>query len=164
MRRHHPKQRFDPRSPVQPGRSSAPFLLLPVFAALSLWGLQQCSIQIPWPKAHSAANEPTREQSTATEFPARARGDVRGIFSDDDYPADAQRAGQEGTVQAKLDIDTSGRVARCTIIRSSGHASLDASTCKILLRRARFVPAQDRNGKATSDTYVTPPVTWRLQE
>jgi protein TonB len=94
----------------------------------------------------------------------RAKGDVRYIFSDDDYPADAQRAGEEGTVQAKLDIDPSGRVVRCTVIRSSGHTSLDAGTCRILIRRARFVPAKDRNGEATADTYVTPPVTWRLYE
>jgi len=179
----HPKPRFDPRSPVQdePARGRyfiGAFVLL--MAAVWAWENVRLPKFTP-PTIHRHSPEP--EDSTATAavrepppitsivddgpvtHPANpARGDVRYVFSNDDYPAEAQRAGDEGTVQARLGIDPSGRVARCTIIRSSGHAALDRTTCAILKQRATFTPAHDAAGNAVSDTYVTPPVTWRLQD
>jgi protein TonB len=92
-----------------------------------------------------------------------ARGDVRTLFSSDDYPASAQAAGAEGTAQAQLTIGADGRVTACNLIRSTGNGSLDAATCNILRRRAKFTPARDSNGNPTSDTYTTPPIVWRLE-
>jgi protein TonB len=94
---------------------------------------------------------------------APAKGDVRSLFSPDDYPAAAQSAGAEGTAQAELTIGPDGRVTGCTLIRSTGNSSLDSTTCNILRRRAKFSPAKDSNGNATSDTYQTPPIVWRLE-
>jgi protein TonB len=127
-----------------------PYFVLAVVAALAFWALQQCSMD--WtPNQRSAENAPSKR-------------DVRLVFSDSDYPAEAQQNGEEGTVRARLDIDASGRVARCTVIRSSGHALLDSATCNILRSRARFAPARDRYGNVRPDSYVTPPITWRLAE
>ena len=96
--------------------------------------------------------------------PARARGDVRMLFSDSDYPASAQAAGAQGTAQASLTIGPDGRVVGCSLVRSTGNGALDAATCNILRRRAKFTPAHDSSGAATTDTYTTPPITWRLAE
>ena len=98
-----------------------------------------------------------------TQSAAPARGDVRSLFSADDYPASAQAAGAEGTAQASLTIGTDGRVVGCNLIRSTGNGALDSATCNILRRRAKFTPARDSNGNATTDTYTTPPITWRLE-
>lgn len=92
-----------------------------------------------------------------------ARGDLRTLFSADDYPAAAQSAGAEGTAQAELTISPTGQVVGCTLTRSTGNSSLDSATCNILRRRAKFTPARDSNGNATSDTITTPPITWRLE-
>jgi protein TonB len=94
--------------------------------------------------------------------PAKARGSLIGLFSDADYPASAQSAGAEGTAQASLTIGADGRVTGCTITRSTGNSALDSATCNVLRRRAKFTPARDSNGNPTSDTYPTPPITWRL--
>jgi len=94
---------------------------------------------------------------------ARARGDVRSLFSADDYPASAQSAGAEGSAQAQLTIGTDGRVVGCSLIRSTGNGSLDSATCNILRRRAKFTPARDSSGNATTDTYTTPTIVWRLE-
>ena len=51
----------------------------------------------------------------------------------------------------------------CNIIQSSGNGALDSATCNILRRRAKFVPARDSNGNATSDTITTPSIVWRLE-
>jgi periplasmic protein TonB len=93
-----------------------------------------------------------------------ARGDLRSLFSADDYPASAQSAGAEGTAQATLTISPEGRVVGCNLIRSSGNSALDSATCNILRRRAKFTPARDSNGNPTTDTIQTPPIRWQLQD
>lgn len=92
-----------------------------------------------------------------------AKGDLRTLFSADDYPAAAQSAGAEGTAQATLTIGPDGRVVGCNLSRSTGNSSLDSATCNILRRRAKFTPARDSNGQPTTDTVTTPPIVWRLE-
>ncbi len=92
-----------------------------------------------------------------------AKGDLRALFSADDYPAAAQAAEAQGTAQAQLTIGPDGRVTGCNLVRSTGNGALDSATCNILRRRAKFTPARDSNGNATSDTITTPPIVWRLE-
>ena len=142
------KQKFDPRSPVQHDRNPALYFILALIAAIAIWTIQQRTIE---------DSSPEREQRST-------RGDLRTLFSTDDYPATALQNGEEGTVQARLQVDPQGRVSGCSIIRSSGHASLDDATCNILRKRARFTPARDAHGNAVADSVVTPAVVWRLEE
>ena len=113
----------------------------------------------PPPLVQMQAPPPPRKVQSA----APARGDVRTLFSGDDYPASAQAAGAEGTAQAQLTIGPNGAVTGCNLIRSTGNGALDSATCNILRRRAKFTPAKDSEGNPTSDTYTTPPITWRLE-
>jgi protein TonB len=92
-----------------------------------------------------------------------ARGDLRSLFSGDDYPASAQAAGAEGTARATLTISASGQVVGCNITQSTGNSALDSATCNILRRRAKFTPARDSNGNPTGDTVETPPIRWQLE-
>ena len=92
-----------------------------------------------------------------------ARGDLRTLFSADDYPAAAQAAEAQGTAQATLTISPSGQVIGCSLVRSTGNGALDSATCNILRRRAKFTPARDSNGQPTTDTVTTPPIVWRLE-
>jgi protein TonB len=113
-------------------------------------------IQAPPPPAPPP---PPRKVQSATS----AKGDLRTLFSADDYPAAAQSAGAEGTAQAQLTIGPDGRVVGCNLTRSTGNSSLDSATCNIVRRRAKFTPARDSNGQATTDTVTTPPIVWRLE-
>jgi protein TonB len=92
-----------------------------------------------------------------------AKGDLRTLFSADDYPAAAVAAEAQGTAQAELTIGPDGRVVGCNLTRSTGNNALDAATCNILRRRAKFTPARDSNGNPTTDTVQTPPIVWRLE-
>jgi periplasmic protein TonB len=94
---------------------------------------------------------------------ARAKGNLLGLFSSDDYPSSAERNQEEGTTTVRLSIGPDGRVSGCDITGSSGSAALDQATCNVLRRRARFNPANDTNGNPVADTY-TQRVTWRLPE
>jgi protein TonB len=92
-----------------------------------------------------------------------AKGDLRTLFSGDDYPASAQSAGAEGTARATLTISATGQVEGCDITQSTGNRALDSATCSILRRRAKFTPARDSNGNPTTDTVQTPSIVWRLE-
>jgi protein TonB len=92
-----------------------------------------------------------------------ARGDLRSLFSGDDYPESARDANATGTARASLTISPTGQVVGCTITQSTGNSALDSATCNILRRRAKFTPARDSNGNPTTDTVETPPITWQLE-
>ena len=85
-----PEPRIDPRSPVQPGRSSAPYLLIALVAAVLVWTAQQY-----WFSGASSSHDAPVQRPQGPALGATAsRGDVRTVFTADDYPAIAQEKGQ----------------------------------------------------------------------
>ena len=84
----------------------------------------------------------------------RATANLATYFSSEDYPAVAISAGQTGIVAFALLVDEAGKVADCTVIATSGAASLDAQTCGALKKRAKFVPALGANGKPAKDALI----------
>jgi TonB family protein len=83
------------------------------------------------------------------------------LVSDADYPLDAIRNGEQGITGFRLDVARDGRVTNCAVTSSSGSASLDAATCRIMSERARFKPALDRRGRPTTD-WVSSRIRWIL--
>ena len=79
----------------------------------------------------------------------------------EDYPAAAIIAGEEGTTAFRLNVDPAGRVTDCAIVASSGSATLDAASCRIMTERARFSPAIDARGKPTADTFESR-ISWKI--
>lgn len=131
-----------------------------VIFAVAIWSMQQRAIEDSTPVETRFAPEVRHVEPSG---PSKAKGDLRTLFSADDYPVSALSAGEEGTVEAQLAIDESGRVRDCTIVRSSGSVSLDKATRDIFWRRARFLPARDASGNPVPDRVETPPITWRLE-
>lgn len=80
-----------------------------------------------------------------------------------DYPFAALRAGEQGTVVFRLDLNAEGRVTACTVLMSSGSAILDSVICRLLTERALFEPARDAKGKPTNGTFRSR-IAWRLPE
>lgn len=87
---------------------------------------------------------------------------VAGALRDSDYPAAARRARAEGTVFVEFRVDTDGSVSGCKVTRSSGHAALDAVTCRLVERRFRYQPATDASGAPVPATIATS-FTWTLR-
>jgi protein TonB len=92
------------------------------------------------------------------------KGNPGGWFTDDDYPADAKRAGASGRVSVLLSIDTSGKVAGCRVTASSGNSSLDDATCRLAQRRGRFIVQKDTEGNAQPYSYPLPGIRWTLKD
>ena len=88
--------------------------------------------------------------------------DLTGVFSSDDYPAMALNKDHQGRVGLALLIDEAGRLADCTVIETSGVASLDAQSCAIIKQRARFTPAVGLDGKPAKSG-VTKRVSWKIE-
>ena len=76
-----------------------------------------------------------------------------GAIRDRDYPKDASRAKIGGEVEVRFTIEASGRVTGCRITRSSGDASLDATTCRLIEERFRFRPATNGAGQPVASQY-----------
>lgn len=55
-----------------------------------------------------------------------------------DYPEKSRKLGEEGVVHYQVQISPRGELESCAVTRSSGHARLDAATCQLLVRQARF--------------------------
>lgn len=78
-----------------------------------------------------------------------------------DYPRTALRAGTEGVVRYTVAISRKGRPTDCRVIESSGDAALDARSCAMILKRAKFYPATDPAGRPIAGT-LTARVFWRM--
>ena len=81
------------------------------------------------------------------------RGNPGRWATNDDYPARAMREEREGTTGFRVTYNAEGRVTACDVTSSSGHADLDAETCKLIQRRGRFNPGKDRAGNPTGGSY-----------
>lgn len=79
----------------------------------------------------------TAQAGPAVEITAPPAG-----LHDIDYPASALRAEAQGTTLYRVSVDPQGRVTSCTVETSSGHPVLDATTCAVVTRRARFPAAE----------------------
>lgn len=83
-------------------------------------------------------------------------------FQASDYPFEAAKFGLAGKVRFRLAIDPHGRVTGCEILQSA-RPVLDAVTCRVLVKRARFEPARGSSGEAVASTYESQ-VTWAVPE
>ncbi|MFC0203679.1 energy transducer TonB [Novosphingobium soli] len=69
------------------------------------------------------------------------------------YPASMAATGKQGRVNFRAIIDGQGSVTRCETIKSYNDPEFDALACKVV-RRTRFNPALDRNGKPVDSYYA----------
>jgi len=86
---------------------------------------------------------------------------LKTYFTSTDYPAEALKLKQQGRVRFEVVTSVEGRVKSCRIVESSGFASLDAQTCRVIQERMRFTPARDRKGQPAEDL-LRGTLTWRL--
>jgi hypothetical protein len=86
-------------------------------------------------------------------------GDELRWVTPDDLPPAYEDMTQTRLVVMRLDINISGRVENCTILRSTGAAPLDVQSCRVITARARYTPARDEVGQAVP-TIRTKQIEW----
>ncbi len=77
------------------------------------------------------------------------------------YPLGARQRGEEGAVEAEIEVRPDGRVEEVRILRGSGYGALDRAAVQAL-RKARFTPA--RRGRETVRARVRLTVVFKLTE
>lgn len=100
----------------------------------------------------SVAQESPNGQTKSLAHQPWPKGDPRTWVSNSDFPASAK--GDKGATTFRLDVDATGQVTACEIVKSSGSVTLDRATCSLMTTRGRFVPAQDDAGKPIAGTHV----------
>lgn len=94
------------------------------------------------------------EPTVLKSIKSRARlKNPNGLFSVNDYPSEALAKHQQGISNNRLLIGVDGRASNCGVVESSGSKALDAKTCEIYVKRARYEPARDANGAAVPSFY-----------
>ncbi|QYJ07198.1 energy transducer TonB [Qipengyuania flava] len=105
---------------------------------------------IPPPAPPAPPPPPSKAQNAS---PRGQNGWARRIQSN--YPRRAEREGIEGAVGVTVTVGANGRVAACSVTRSSGSSDLDSAACDGMTRYARFNPALDAAGNAIQDSWST---------
>ncbi len=86
---------------------------------------------------------------------AAPKGNPGNWATSNDYPSRALREEREGSTGFRVTVGTDGKVADCTVTKSSGSPDLDQATCDNIRRRARFTPATDGDGNPTTGAYAS---------
>ena len=113
------------------------------------------------PKAGATPPPVLGPDGRPSPFQPNIVGNPGAWITNDDYPAEAMRAGQQGTVTILWTIGTDGRVSDCKVLASSGSPALDLASCAAITRRGRYSPALDSAGKPIP-VHSARSVTWRL--
>ena len=159
--------------PIESIRSSADRTYAP--PAISIPSAPEPEIAPPAEIAEPRTRNPIRSAERVERRARRDRGAatgglltraalVKGRLKNSDYPRSARKAGAEGTVHVRFLVNPDGHVGGCTVTKSSGHAALDATTCRLIKRRFRYRPARDAQGRATSDVVVGEQLWWIRQD
>jgi TonB family protein len=86
-----------------------------------------------------------------------------GWYKADDYPIQYIEAGRSFDISLRLTVKPDGSLQGCAIEKSSGEKSFDKYNCALLLNRAKFSPAKDKEGRPILGIYRTR-VTWKTDD
>ena len=118
---------------------------------------------VKWAYDRVEAREKLKVASIRGFGPLAAHARSRMVFSIDDYPARALQSGEQGRVVAEWDVADDGVVESCHAIESSGSATLDDATCRIITRRMHYDPARNAAGDPVRSTDHMP-VVWAMAQ
>ena len=79
---------------------------------------------------------------------------LKGRFKNKDFPNAEAVIGAGGVVGVRYTVETDGSVTHCMVMRSSGNAVLDATTCRLIELRFRYRPWLDATGRPVRSTVV----------
>lgn len=81
-------------------------------------------------------------------------------FDLNDYPTKAFEREWQGVTDFAVVVGPDGKPADCKVTKSSGYEMLDRSACWVPMKRIRFTPAVDADGRPTYGVYRSQ-VAWR---
>ena len=98
-----------------------------------------------------------RGSGEAQRVAPRPRKPLAPMFED---PAPGWEHFRGGRLHVQVTVAAQGHPLACTVVDSTGEPMLDEYGCKVIMGRARFVPATDAAGRPTLGTYDFA-ITWK---
>lgn len=86
--------------------------------------------------------------------PTAPIGNAGSWVTGSDYPTKAFFNRSVGVVSFRLDIDETGKVTGCRVLRRTDPDEFEDITCRLLSRRAKMTPALDAQGQPVKTYYV----------
>jgi protein TonB len=152
---------LEPVRAVAPAEASpappAPVLALPELQARESASFTVEPVRVPEP-AVAASEQKTQIAGVAVTPPVFNASYLRNPAPG--YPANARRAGTQGTVTLRVRVTREGLAARVDVEKSSGSPHLDAAALEAV-KAWRFVPA--RLGAEPVESWVLVPIVFRLE-
>lgn len=87
--------------------------------------------------------------------PSHPSGNPALWLTTNDYPSDALREYKGGLINFRLTIGPDGKPSKCSIQRAINESLFAQTTCKLLMKRARFSPALDAEGKPVASFFIS---------
>ncbi len=84
---------------------------------------------------------------------ARPDGNPGRWVNANDYPRGMIARGKEAIVHFRMSVDEKGDATACYIQQSTRPKAFDDVVCRSLMKRAKFQPARDQNGKPIASYY-----------
>lgn len=126
-----------------PGEVTETFSVPKIASALGM--LNECALNLG-----QAWGIPIEQQKSMRKS-AKAIGKA---LTSADYPDQALKDDLNGRAQVRLMVDDAGRVTDCVALKSNPNKVFAETTCRVLRKRARFVPALDVHGKQMKSVVV----------
>lgn len=145
-------------TPAPPGPAPAP---VPDAVADKVADARKLLVPPPEPVVPKPKRARCKKDTRTVAGPPTSCGNVSDWIVSSDYPAAALSQGKSGTTKADLSIDEAGNITDCEVTRSSGTASLDEATCRLMQSRGRYLPGRTEEGPAPSTVKMT--FTWALE-
>ena len=157
-----PPPENEPQTPPPPQVAAPPPLVRTPMQLPTIQATPNPPPFVPTPVYRPAPPAPPAPPPVRRVEPQSVVGSLQGLIRDSDYPSSAIDNEEQGTVSVVLQIGTNGRVTSCSVASSSGSRALDSTTCRVLQSRAKFSPARDSSGNATTGS-KSQRITWRLE-
>lgn len=93
---------------------------------------------------------------------ATPRSSFHKWFSSGDYPTGALSRRDNGWVRFRVDVDVNGKIAGCHILARTEPDAFADHTCRLITKRAEFLPALDADGKPLR-SYFTGSMRFRFE-
>ena len=87
--------------------------------------------------------------------PATPIGSPARWVTSADVPMAALSARQNGMIKFRLDVDETGKINECHVLRRFKPNEFDVLTCKLILTRGKFTPALDQAGAPVKSFYIS---------
>lgn len=93
------------------------------------------------------------EKFTTQSRPLKFAPKIGELISEHDYPLAMLSRGTRAMVYFRLSVDATGLPTACHVQQSTGPKVFDDTVCRVFMRRARFEPALDVDGKPFASVY-----------